>query len=39
MNYPEILRNYGGRIVLVGIHYDANLKMHECVIEVDRKNG
>lgn len=39
MNYPAILRNYGGRIVLVGIHYDANLKMHECVIEEDRKTG
>ena len=39
MNYPEILRNYGGRIILVGIHYDVNSKMHECVIEEDSKTG
>jgi hypothetical protein len=32
-NYPRILENYGGDIVLVGVNYDENTKNHECVIE------
>lgn len=39
MNYPAILRNYDGRIIMVGINYDVNSKMHECVIEEDSKTG
>ena len=36
-NYPKILTNYGGQIVLVGINYDEDTKMHTCVIEEYRK--
>ena len=36
-NYPKILTNYGGQIVLVGINYDEDTKMHTCVIEAYRK--
>jgi hypothetical protein len=32
-NYPKVLTNYGGRIVLVGINYDEETKNHTCVIE------
>ena len=32
-NYPNVLANYGGRIVLVGVNYDEDRKTHECVIE------
>ena len=32
-NYPKILTNYGGSIVLVGVNYDVDTKAHECVIE------
>lgn len=32
-NYPKVLTNYGGRIVLVGINYDEETKNHICVIE------
>ena len=32
-NYPKILTNYGGKIVLVGINYDEDTKTHTCVIE------
>ena len=32
-NYPKVLTNYGGKIVLVGINYDEDTKMHTCVIE------
>ena len=31
--YPSILREYGGEIILVGINYDAKTKKHECLIE------
>ncbi|MBR1708449.1 MAG: PD-(D/E)XK nuclease domain-containing protein, partial [Clostridia bacterium] len=37
-NYPKILTNYGGRIVLVGINYDENTKTHTCVIEEYKKD-
>ena len=36
-NYPKILTNYGGRIVLVGINYDENKKTHTCEIEDYKK--
>ncbi len=32
-NYPAVLKDYGGEIVLVGIAYDARKKAHSCVIE------
>jgi len=32
-NYPRILDNYGGEIVLVGVNYDENTKVHDCRIE------
>ena len=32
-NYPAILKEYGGEILLVGISYDAKKKAHSCVIE------
>ena len=36
-DYPKVLTNYGGRIVLVGVNYDVNTKAHSCVIEEYRK--
>ncbi|MBR1479071.1 MAG: AAA family ATPase [Lachnospiraceae bacterium] len=36
-NYPKVLTNYGGRIVLVGVNYDENTKTHSCVIEEYKK--
>ncbi|HBA51236.1 MAG TPA: AAA family ATPase [Lachnospiraceae bacterium] len=32
-DYPAMLADYGGEIVLVGINYDAKQKTHNCVIE------
>ena len=32
-NYPQILQNYGGEILLVGISYNVNTKKHICAIE------
>ena len=32
-NYPAVLEDYGGEIVMVGINYDAVKKEHSCVIE------
>lgn len=32
-NYPECLRGYEGRIILVGINYDKTTREHTCVIE------
>ena len=32
-NYPAVLKNYGGDIVLVGINYDDKTKKHTCKIE------
>nr|WP_300657085.1 hypothetical protein [uncultured Acetatifactor sp.] len=31
--YPTVLKDYGGEIVIVGISYDAKKKGHNCVIE------
>ncbi|MDE7253392.1 MAG: ATP-binding protein [Acetatifactor sp.] len=32
-NYPAVLKDYGGEVVIVGINYDAKTKEHSCVIE------
>lgn len=32
-NYPAVLRDYGGEIVMVGIGYDPKTKAHTCEIE------
>ena len=32
-NYPAVLEEYGGEIVLVGINYDEKSKTHSCEIE------
>ena len=32
-DYPQILEDYGGDILLVGINYDAKSKKHTCKIE------
>ena len=32
-NYPAVLKNYGGKLLLVGINYDAKTKAHTCKIE------
>ena len=36
-NYPKILTNYGGKILLVGINYDDTTKIHDCKIEEYKK--
>lgn len=32
-NYPAVLQDYGGEIVLVGINYNSKTKVHTCKIE------
>ena len=32
--YPERLKDYGGKMLLVGINYDKQSKKHTCRIEV-----
>ncbi len=32
-NYPAVLAEFGGEIVLAGINYDAKKKAHGCVID------
>ena len=32
-DYPAVLKDYGGEVVMVGISYDAKKKEHRCVIE------
>lgn len=32
-NYPAVLKEYGGEILLVAVNYDAKEKSHSCVIE------
>lgn len=32
-NYPAVLKDYGGSIVLAGINYDPKTKKHSCIIE------
>lgn len=38
-NYPAVLEDYGGEIVMVGINYDAGKKVHSCVIEKQEKQS
>ncbi len=35
-NYPAILQEYGGEIVMVGINYDSQTKVHTCQIACHR---
>lgn len=35
--YQKIPENYGGEVILVGIEYDRNTKLHTCMIEYHRK--
>jgi hypothetical protein len=37
-NYPQKIAEYSGDILLVGINYDKETKLHECQIERWRKN-
>ena len=32
-NYPDVLKDYGKNILLVGICYDKHTKKHDCIIE------
>ncbi|MBO4395164.1 MAG: AAA family ATPase [Eubacterium sp.] len=32
-NYPAVLKQYGGDIILVGVNYDEKTKRHTCAIE------
>ena len=32
-NYPKVFENYLDNLILVGVSYDKNTKVHECVIE------
>ena len=32
-NYPAVIKDYGGEIVLAGINYDEKTKKHSCLIE------
>ena len=32
-NYPAVLSDYTGEILLVGINYDRKAKVHECLIQ------
>ena len=32
-NYPAVLKDYTGEVLLVGINYDKKAKVHECLIE------
>ena len=32
-NYPKVFENYLDNLLLVGVNYDKNTKIHECVIE------
>lgn len=36
-HYPDILSNYTGDVVLVGINYDKQSKQHDCKIEIQPK--
>jgi Protein of unknown function (DUF1703). len=35
--YPDVLHDYAGDVVLVGINYDKKSKQHDCKIEVEHK--
>lgn len=36
-DYPQVVKDYGGEILLVGINYDSKSKKHSCTIERYRK--
>ena len=36
-DYPQALRDYGGKMLLVGINYDSKSKKHSCIIESYQK--
>lgn len=36
-HYVNILKDYQGKVLLVGINYDRKTKKHQCVIEVQEK--
>jgi hypothetical protein len=36
-NYPQVLKDFGGDILLVGVSYDEKTKHHTCQIEVLRE--
>lgn len=36
-DYPQVLKDYGGEILLVGINYDPKSKKHSCKIEQYKK--
>ncbi len=38
-NYPQSLKDYTGKMLLVGISYRKDIKKHECVIEEVEKKG
>ena len=37
-NYPRVLEQYGGNVILVGINYSEKTKQHTCVIESHKKD-
>ncbi len=32
-DYPQVLRGWGGPVLLVGVSYDSKTKAHRCIIE------
>ena len=38
-DYPKVLENYGGSVVLAGINYDEKTKKHTCVIVRHQKDS
>ena len=36
-DYPQALKDYGGKMLLVGINYDPKSKKHTCAIEAYEK--
>ncbi len=37
-DYPAVLKDYDGDVVMVGISYDVKKKEHSCHLECTRKN-
>ena len=37
--YPDALKDYNGEILLVGVNYDKDTRVHECVIEEWQKDS
>lgn len=38
-NYPAVLKNYGGDIILVGVNYDEKSKKHTCKLDKIKSTG